>query len=151
MGIIKKFKEFINESFENKEIEATEEYQNKINNGKNLNQIFYEVKEISGVDNAFRVYSISLKKFSIVVDNKLIGKWYKQINTFFSDGFLRVKDEETTTYLDTNFEEISQRFDDGSPFIDGYAVVTLHGKYYALDSTNLRLLNADVIEHPKHK
>lgn len=150
MGIIKKFEEFINESFKNKEIEATEEYQNKINNGKNLNQIFYEVKEISGVDNAFRVYSISLKKFSIVVDNILIGRWYKKINTFFSDGFLCVEDENTTTYLDTNFEEISQRFDEGTPFYNGYAVVTLHGKDYALD-TNLHLRKADVIEHPEDK
>lgn len=148
--MIKKFEEFINENFENKEIEATEEYQNKINNGKKLNQIFYEVEEISGVENAFRVYSISLKKFSIVVDNKLIGKWYKQIHTSFRDGFLCVKDEKTTTYLDTNFEEISQRFDDGSPFYNGYAVVTLHGKDYALD-TNLRLLKTDVIEHPEDK
>lgn len=39
MGNIKKFEEFINENFKNKEIEATKEYQNKINNGKNINQI----------------------------------------------------------------------------------------------------------------
>lgn len=150
MGIIKKFKEFINENFENKEIEATKIYQDKINKGKNLNQIFYDVEEISGIDNAFRVYSVSLKKYTIVVDNILIGKWYKKINTFFSDGFLCVKDENTTTYLDTNFEEISQRFDDGSPFYNGYAVVTLHGKDYALDR-KLHLRNADVIEYSEHK
>lgn len=150
MGNIKKFEEFVNENFKNKEMEANEKYQDELNKGKNLNQIFDEIDEINGIDNAFRVYSIFLKKFTIVVDNNLIGKWYNQINTFFSDGFLLVKGENTTTYLDTDFKEIDQRFDDGSPFYDGYASVTLHGKDYALD-TNLRLLNADVIEHPEHK
>ena len=116
MGNIKKFEEFINENFKNKEIEANEKYQDELNKGKNLNQIFDEVDEINGFDNAFRVYSIFLKKFTIVVDNNLIGKWYNQINTFFSDGFLLVKGENTTTYLDTDFKEIPQRFDDGSPF-----------------------------------
>ena len=146
MGNIKKFEEFINENFKNKEIEANEKYQDELNKGKNLNQIFDEVDEINGIDNAFRVYSIFLKKFTIVVNNNLIGKWYNQINTFFSDGFLLVKGENTTTYLNTDFEEIPQRFDDGSPFYNGYASVTLHRKDYALD-TNGKLCNPDVIEH----
>lgn len=146
MGRIKKFEEFINENFKNKEIEANEKYQDELNKGKNLNQIFDEVDEINGIDNAFRVYSIFLKKFTIVVDNNLIGKWYNQINTFFSDGFLLVKGENTTTYLDTDFKEIPQRFDDGGPFYDGYASVTLHRKDYALD-TNGNLCNPNVIEH----